>query len=145
MSRFQIFPAESDAEILDCFEAFQVLRPHLDRPSFLSQVRRQQGLGYRIVASRAQEPEGLVVSAAGFRLAEFLAWGKVLYIDDLTTLPQARGEGAGGTLLAWLEEHAREQGCSALHLDTGYGRHDAHRLYLRRGFELSCHHMTLEL
>jgi hypothetical protein len=35
--------------------------------------------------------------------------------------------------------------CDEVHLDTGFSRHDAHRLYLNKGFKLSCHHMSLQL
>jgi len=138
----EIFLAESDGEIESCYPAFAALRPHVRREDFLSRVRRQQEQSYRILALRH---EGSIPSAAGFRSAEFLAWGKVLYIDDLTTLPEARGKGFAGALLDWLIARARDAGCDAVHLDTGYGRHAAHRLYLSRGFELTSHHMAVEL
>lgn len=134
-----IFLAHSDAELGSCFDAYAVLRPHLTREQFVPQVRRQEAQGFQILALR---DEGRVKSAAGFRLAEFMAWGRVLYIDDLTTLPEARGKGYAGMLLDWLTEHARQQGCYAVHLDTGYARHAAHRVYLSKGFELSSHHMA---
>lgn len=137
-----VFHPTSDAELASCFPAFLALRPHLDLEGFLQQVRRQQAQGYRIVA---KQTDGLVPSAAGYRFAEFLAWGKVLYIDDLTTLEPARGQGHGGALLDWLIAHAREQGCNAVHLDSGYQRHAAHRLYLHKGFVLSSHHLALPL
>ena len=137
-----VFHPTSDAELASCFPAFLALRPHLDLEGFLQQVRRQQAQGYRIVAMQA---DGLVPSAAGYRFTEFLAWGKVLYIDDLTTLEPARGQGHGGALLDWLIAHAREQGCNAVHLDSGYQRHAAHRLYLHKGFVLSSHHLALPL
>lgn len=131
-------PEQTDA----CFQVFAALRPHLDREAFLAQVLRQQAQGYRIVALRDQ---GQVCSAAGFRLCEFLAWGRILYIDDLSTLPQHRGKGHAGRLLDWLVAHADQQRCAAVHLDTGYARHDAHRLYLSKGFQLSSHHMAKSL
>lgn len=137
-----VFHPSSDAELASCFPTFLALRPHLSLDGFLQQVRRQEAQGYRIVATKAG---GLVPSAAGYRFAEFLAWGKVLYIDDLTTLESARGQGHGGALLDWLIAHAREHGCSAVHLDSGYQRHAAHRLYLHKGFVLSSHHLSLAL
>ncbi|RDI97630.1 GNAT family N-acetyltransferase [Dyella solisilvae] len=138
----EIFLVESAGEVASCFQAFHALRPHLTEAAFLSQVERQRAQGYRIVGWRR---DGRVCSAAGFRLAEFLAWGKVLYIDDLTTLPGETGNGYAGALLDWLITHAQEQRCDAVHLDTGYARHIAHRLYLRKGFQLSSHHMALNL
>lgn len=137
----EIFIANTDAEIESCFPAFSALRPHIEQKNFLAQIRRQQTQAYQILALRH---EGVVKSAAGFRLTEFLAWGKVLYIDDLTTLPGETSKGFAGSLLDWLIDHARSNQCQRVHLDTGYTRHAAHRLYLRKGLQLSCHHLALE-
>lgn len=137
----EIFIANTDEEIQSCFPAFKALRPHLEELDFLPQVRRQQAQLYKIVALRH---EGSVKSVAGFRFAEFLAWGKILYIDDLATLPSERSQGFAGMLLEWLIESARSNGCRGIHLDTGYARHAAHRLYHREGFQLIGHHMSLD-
>jgi GNAT superfamily N-acetyltransferase len=136
------FLVSSDAEIEACYTAFSALRPHLKQHEFLPQVKRQQLQSYRILAVKA---DGCVVSVAGFRLAEFLAWGKVLYIDDLSTLPESRGRGYGAALMQWLIGYAGSCGCNAVHLDTGYSRYDAHKLYLNSGLKLSSHHMSLQL
>ncbi|MGZ8900742.1 MAG: GNAT family N-acetyltransferase [Limisphaerales bacterium] len=138
----EIFIANSDAEIESCFPVFSPLRPHLKESDFIPQVRRQQKESYQILALRH---EGAVKSVAGFRFAEFLAWGRVLYIDDLGTLPGETSRGFAGALLDWVIDHAKKRGCDAVHLDTGYARHAAHRVYLRKGFQLNCHHMALEL
>ncbi len=138
----EIFIANTDAEIEACFPVFCALRPHVLKESFLAQVRRQQTQSYEVLALCH---EGLVKSAAGFRFAEFLAWGKVLYIDDLTTLPGETSQGFAGCLLDWLIHHARSLECQAVHLDSGYARHAAHRLYLRKGFLFKSHHLSMEL
>ncbi|MFL0797784.1 MAG: GNAT family N-acetyltransferase [Cellvibrionaceae bacterium] len=138
-----IFQPSTREEIQQCFDAFKALRPHLiDKSSFVEQIVRQQEQAYQIVAVKE---DGRVVSAAGFRFAEFLAWGKVLYLDDLTTLPEARGYGHAGKLLDWLIEYGKQKQCKELHLDTGYGRHQAHKLYLSKDLELNSHHMSIEL
>jgi GNAT superfamily N-acetyltransferase len=137
----EIFVANTDVEIEACFAVFTALRPHVRHEDFLPQVRRQQSQSYQIVALRH---EGIVKSAAGFRFAQFLAWGQVLYIDDLSTLPEARSQGYADSLLDWLIEHAKSRGCQGVHLDSGYTRYAAHRLYLRKGFQLNCHHLALE-
>lgn len=136
-----LFIAESDSEIEECFDAFKVLRPHLKKEQFLPQVRRQQKQSYQILALREGEK---IPSAAGFRFAEFLAWGTILYVDDLTTLPEFRGRGHGEKLMNWIIDLAESRGCRGVHLDTGYARHAAHRLYLRKGLHLNCHHLALE-
>ena len=138
----QPFIADSDADIAACFPAFSALRPHIVQQDFLPQVRRQQAQGYQVLALRH---DGIVKSAAGFRCAEFLAWGRVLYIDDLTTLPGHTGQGYASALLDWLVAYAKECQCDSVHLDSGYARHTAHRLYLQKGFQLSSHHFSLSL
>lgn len=138
----EIFIASSDEDINSCFPAFKELRPSLTIEEFLPQIRRQENQSYKILALRQN---GVLKSAAGFRFCEFLAWGKILYIDDLTTLSHARGNGFASTLLNWLIEHAKSSECNAVHLDTGYARHDAHRVYLKKGFQLNCHHLALVL
>ncbi len=45
----------------------------------------------------------------------------------------------------WLIDHARAEGCRALHLDSGYARHAAHRLYLNKGLQMTSHHFAVEL
>jgi GNAT superfamily N-acetyltransferase len=59
-----------------------------------------------------------------------LAWGKVLYIDDLITDSETRRSGHGGKLLKWVIEQGKKANCDQVHLDSGPQRHDAHRLYL---------------
>ncbi len=137
---FDIFIADTDADIQACFPVFSELRPHLTADQFLTQVRRQQAQTYQILAVRRQ---GTVKSVAGFRFAEFLAWGKILYIDDLATLSGETSQGFAGALLDWLIAHAQAHGCQGVHLDSGYQRFSAHRLYLNKGFRLSSHHFFL--
>lgn len=135
--------ADSVDALRACFPVIQELRPHLTEAAFLAQVQRQQERhGYRLVYLEA---DGRVAAAAGYRVAEFLAWGKALYIDDLATLSTARRQGHAGRLLDWLIAQARAEGCDQLHLDSGVQRHDAHRLYLGRKLRITSHHFAIEL
>jgi GNAT superfamily N-acetyltransferase len=138
----EILYATSDIEIAACYPAFKVLRPHLVEKEFVSRVQRQQSEGYRLIYAAESK---CVVAAAGYRILEFLAWGRVLYVDDLITHPDKRAAGYGGALMDWLIAHGREKRCDALHLDSGYQRQDAHRLYLNKGLQLGCHHFSMRL
>ena len=131
-----------DAALARCFEVFSVLRPHLDLAAFATGVRAQTAEGYRV---HYVEQDGAVAAAAGWRVARFLAWGRVVYIDDLVAHPERRRAWHGGALLDFLFARARELGCDAVHLDSGYQRNDAHRLYLNKGFVLSSHHFAARL
>jgi GNAT superfamily N-acetyltransferase len=136
----EIFIANTDQEILSCFSVLLLLRPHLKHENFLTQVRRQQAQSFQLVALREN---GNVKSVIGFREAEFLIWGKIVYVDDLSTVDDGRGNGFAGKLLDWVIAYAKERQCSGVHLDTGYSRHVAHRFYLNRGFKIGCHHLSL--
>ncbi len=128
---------DSDYDLGRAFGVFTHLRPHLDLATFTKQVRAQRAEGYQIaVVEREAE------IAAGFRAATFLAWGKVLYIDDLITHPEKKRLELGTALLDWLIAEAHRQQCDAMHLDSGFARHDAHRLYLNKGFKISSHHLS---
>jgi GNAT superfamily N-acetyltransferase len=136
----RIFTADSDEEIRKCFPAIKQLRPHLIEDRILSQVRRQmEGHGYGLTAL---EVNGTVEAVAGYRIMECLAWGKILYVDDLITLESGRGKGFGGKLIDWLFETGKEKGCAEIHLDSGVHRFDAHRLYLKKKMIISCHHFS---
>jgi GNAT superfamily N-acetyltransferase len=129
------------------FPAMQALRTHYsDETAFVERVDGvQRAEGYRIVGVFEDEPHALAV--AGFRVGHMLAWGRFLYVDDLSTLPEARRRGYGRQLLEWLTEEARRQGCEQLHLDSGVAadRYDAHRLYLNSGLAISSHHFAKKL
>lgn len=123
----------------------RVLRPaHADADEFAEHVDRilRPG-GYRLIAAFVPARES-AVAVAGFRVANSLAWGQHLYVDDLSTHPDERRQGHGGALLDWLLAEARRIGCNQLHLDSGTGaaRFDAHRLYHARGYSIHSHHFA---
>lgn len=138
----QVQLAETDTDIHRCFPVIAELRPHLVEAQFVGRVRRQQGeSGFQL----AFVEDGGVKSVAGFRVAEFLAWGKILYVDDLISTSAERSKGHGKLLLDWLVARARAAGCAQFHLDSGVQRFEAHRFYLRERLIISAHHFSLTL
>jgi GNAT superfamily N-acetyltransferase len=127
------------------WEALLALRPHLtDRDAFVARVDDiQRPEGYRLVASFEPGAEQ-ARAAAGFRIGHNLAWGRFLYVDDLSTLPEARGRGHATALLGWIAEEAARQGCDSVELDSGVGenRQDAHRRYFSSGMRISSFHFS---
>jgi GNAT superfamily N-acetyltransferase len=123
------------------YAAMRELRPHIGPDAeFVARVNDvQRPGGYRLVASF--EPGDRVAAAvAGFRIADMLAWGHYLYVDDLVTRERARRAGHASALLDWLRTEAERNGCDSFQLDSGSQRHDAHRLYLRWGLSITGHH-----
>ncbi len=139
---YEIQTAQSDEQLLKCFDLLCLLRPHLEREGFVEQVKRQLEEGYVLIYI---EDDSGVKSVAGYRISHFLAWGKVLYIDDLLTLPEARGIGFGTHLLKWLMSVSKKNGCNGIHLDTGIMHDDAHRLYLNLGMKINGLHLAMDL
>ena len=134
--------ALTDADIDRCHPVMSELRPQVPREAFVERVRRQERDGYRLAFL---EDDGAVRAVAGYRILEFLAWGKILYVDDLVTASGERSKGLGERLFDWLVERAREGGCAQLHLDSGVQRFDAHRFYLRKRMAITCHHFAMTL
>ena len=124
----------------------RALRTHYtDEAAFVRRVDEvQRPEGYRIVGAFEGER---CVAVAGFRVIHNLAWGDTLYVDDLSTLPDARGRGYGRALLEWCKEEGVREGCAQFHLDSGVGpeREDAHRLYFNTGLRISAHHFAAPL
>ena len=143
LDTMNIQSAKSEPEIRACFPAFSELRPHLTEDAFVSQVARQmRNHGYTVVYILDQ---GQVMAAAGYRVAEFLAWGITFYLDDLITIRSARKNGYAGVLMDWLLKEAKNLGCKQFHLDSGTHRHDAHRLYMGRKLQISSHHFSKDV
>lgn len=126
------------------WRAMRELRPHIgDAAAFAEHVDTvQRPEGYRLLG--AFEDGADAVAVAGFRLVHHLAWGRALYVDDLSTLPEARGRGHAGALLDELLAEAGRLGCDELHLDSGVGpaRWTAHRLYMNHGLTIVSHHFA---
>jgi GNAT superfamily N-acetyltransferase len=134
--------AKSDAEIESCFAIMQTLRPHLIASEFVSRIKRQEQQGYQLAYL---EDEGSIKAVAGFRIAECLAWGKFLYVDDLVTQESERSQGYGTNLLNWLLDYAKANACQQLHLDSGVQRFAAHRFYFKQRLEIRAYHFAIDL
>lgn len=136
----EVLYAYDEDAVRQCWCAFKELRPHLTEAEFLRRWRRQSEEGYRIVYLKSDIG---VVAAAGFRILNTMAWGKIVYLDDLVALASEHGRGWGSCLLQWLQETARQNECNGgVHLDTGFHRFAAHKAYLRNGFRLNCQHLA---
>jgi hypothetical protein len=138
----EIREASTDEEILACYPVIAQLRTHVEQHEFLDRVQDQQKAGYRLLYIA----EGnRVVAVAGYRIANSLAWGRYLYVDDLVTAGMERSSGYGQALMDRLFAVARERKCDSFHVDSGVQRHAAHRFYLRNRLAITSHHFSMTL
>ena len=134
--------AETEADIARCYPVMVELRPHLSATEFAARVRQQQATDFHLAYL---EEAGEVRAVAGFRYLETLAWGKILYVDDLVAAAATRSRGHGGQLFDWLGAQAKQNNCAEFHLDSGVQRFGAHRFYLTRRMDITCHNFALKL
>lgn len=64
---------------------------------------------------------------------------RTMVIHLLMVHPEARGQGIASSLLRFVIDMARKQGCTALRLDTGAQNIPAISLYSRHGFTVAAH------
>ncbi|QRG78826.1 aminoalkylphosphonate N-acetyltransferase [Citrobacter sp. R56] len=90
--------------------------------------------------------DGQVVGMIGLHLQFHLHHANWIgEIQELVVMPHARGGKVGSRLLAWAEEEARQAGAEMTELSTSVTRHNAHRFYLREGYERSHFRFTKTL
>jgi len=47
-------------------------------------------------------------ACVGYRVLDTLAWGKIIYVDDLITRECARGKGYANILFQYIDEQAKQ-------------------------------------
>lgn len=120
----QIFDHELEA----AFPVVAELRTHLDLEDFVDTVRRQSEIGYELWGAF----EGrTVLGVIGFRLAQNLAWGAHLHVDDLVVTASQRTSGIGRALMELAEREARRHGFDEIVLES---RADAIAFYAQLGY-----------
>ena len=136
--------AQHDEDILKCWEVLYELRPHLKRETFLETVHKTLADNRMLIYV---EEDGKAVSASVFEWGYNLYRSRYIYIDDLSSLPQARGKGYASQLLDWIIKYAEENKFDQVHLDSGVnaGRFDAHRLYHNKRFNVTSLHFALKV
>ena len=98
------------------------------------------------VALVAEDDDGSIVGFLDLEMRprlNFLA--PQAWIPDLIVDEGSRSRGVGGALLARAEEIARERGCWGITLESATWREDAHRFYLREGWDQAGHYFVRSL
>ena len=138
----EILLATDLEQIKRCAPVLRELRTFLTEEQIIERIQQQTPDGYRLAYVEAA---GLVTSVAGYRITRNLTYGKFLYTDDLVTRADQKRGGHAGQLIEWLCQHAQDQGCSFLVLDSGVQRFEAHRFYLAHRMDITAHHFARKL
>lgn len=135
--------AKTQEQVRKCYPVMKQLRTHLSEEAFTVQAMRQIAESPYTLAFLTADDRA--VSVAGFRIWENLCNGKHLYIDDLVSDEGERSKGYGEQLFDWVVQHARQETCKRLTLDSGVQRFAAHRFYLRKRMNIFGHHFSMDL
>jgi GNAT superfamily N-acetyltransferase len=108
------------------------LRPQIPA-NYAEKMQRVFAGGGRLLVAVETER---VVGVAVWRSTENTFAGRYLYVDDLVVDESRRSCGMGSLLLGRCEAIARELECSALVLDSGTKRTQAHKFYFREGMTI---------
>jgi ribosomal protein S18 acetylase RimI-like enzyme len=138
----KIRQAKEKEDFLKCWEVVHELRPHLEQEQYLVLILYMIDEGYQMIYI---EENDKAVSFCGYRITTMLHRGRSIYIDDLCTLPEARGKGHAKSLLKYVLREAKKEELQGIHLDSGPHRHDAHRLYLNFGFDITSLHFAMKV
>ncbi len=82
-------------------------------------------------------PDGQTVATLQYSLLTGLAYGGLVraQLEAFAVRADHRGQGLGGTLIAWLVDRARADGAGVLQLSSNLRRERALAFYARHGFE----------
>lgn len=122
----EVVELTTDEELRRAWPVMRELRQHLDEDNFVLMAGAMRVEGYRLFALTV---EGEPVSLAGVAVQTNLYDLRHVWVYDLVTDPRHRSRGYGETLLRWLEEFGRREGCGRIALSSGVQRTDAHRFY----------------
>jgi GNAT superfamily N-acetyltransferase len=131
-----------DPALAEVLPVLAELRPHLDLDSFRAVYAEGWPQGLRFSAVFDADA---CVAVAGWRVMATTVALRKLYVDDLVTTSTRRSAGHGRLLLEHLRRAATAAGCTALELDSGTQRRDAHRFYFREGLTISSFHFRTEV
>ncbi|MCL2560047.1 MAG: GNAT family N-acetyltransferase [Turicibacter sp.] len=113
-------------ELARAFPVISQLRPHLTLEEYVAMVKQMKERGYQVICLFKNEQ---VLAYAGVVRRLNLYDGDHLWVDDLVTDENNRGEGYGELLLAAVETFAKENGLGCVALSSGFQRQSAHKFY----------------
>jgi catechol 2,3-dioxygenase-like lactoylglutathione lyase family enzyme/GNAT superfamily N-acetyltransferase len=118
------------------FEEHAIVLPPAKRVAAIAGLVGEAARGFVLVArrpgARVREPlVGIAVVAYCWTVEH---GGLVAWLDELYVVPELRGRGIGGALLACAMDDARAAGCAAIELEIDEEHGRAANLYLRAGF-----------
>jgi ribosomal protein S18 acetylase RimI-like enzyme len=140
---YEIKPVKTSAEIQQCWEVIFLLRPHLNKDTWIATVSHMMQHEQYFIDGIFDN--GRFVAFAGYRNMTTLHTGNFIYLDDLCTLDSHRGKGLASQLLEHVKTIAIKNNKDAVVLDTNFTNNTAQKVYLKSGFKLAAIHLQYDV
>jgi ribosomal protein S18 acetylase RimI-like enzyme len=140
---YQIRPVKTPTEIRQCWEVVSLLRPHLNKDTWVTMVEEMMQREQYFIDGIFDNDQ--FVAFAGYRHMTTLHTGNFIYIDDLCTLEPYRGKGIASLLLEHIKAIAVANQKDTVVLDTDFTNNGAQKIYLKSGFKLAALHLLCDV
>ncbi len=124
---------ELDLKELDTvYEIVSQLRPQLSYQEFEDLIYDMRYMEYKMIGIMEKD---VLISYAGVAVQTNLYHKRHLYVFDLVTDEQKRGQGYGKMMLEYLKDYAKIAMCENIVLSSGFAKEGAHQFYETNGFD----------
>ncbi len=143
MSEIIIKKLDSKEEIALVFPILIQHHKHINKENFLKCVdeilleKNYQMIGAYI--------ENKIVGIAGYWVLTRFYSDKYVQVGNMVVDEQHRNGGIGKTILNYIENEGKKQGCQHFILDSRLDNKKSHDFYLREGFEIMGYHFMKDI
>ncbi len=118
-------------ELETAYEVLVQLRNTLSYKEFEDLIYDMRHMEYKMIGIFEK---ATLITYAGVAVQTNLYHKRHLYVFDLVTDVNFRGQGYGVMMLEYLKDYAKMGMCENIVLSSGFMREDAHRFYEKDGF-----------
>jgi GNAT superfamily N-acetyltransferase len=118
-------------ELYTAYEVLSQLRVELSYKEFEDLIYDMRYMEYKMFGIMEGEK---LITYAGVAVQTNLYHKRHLYVFDLVTDEQHRGNGYGKMMLDYLYDYSKISMCENIVLSSGFAREDAHKFYEKNGF-----------
>ena len=143
MPNIVIKKLNNKAEIALVFPILAQHHQHISQDDFLKYIDAILAeANYQMIASYINDK---MVGIAGFWVLTRFYSGKYIQVGNMVIDEQYRSSGIGKTMLDFIENEGKKQGCQHFILDSRLDNTKSHDFYLREGFEVMGYHFMKDI
>ncbi len=143
MSNIIIKKLNSKSEIALTFPILIQHHKHISEEDFLKAIDEiLVEKNYQMIAGYIGEE---IVGIAGYWVLTRFYSGKYIQVGNMVVDEKYRNSGIGKTMLGFVEDEGRKQGCQHFILDSRLDNKKSHDFYLREGFEVIGYHFMKDI